>query len=255
MSDLAGSSAPPNLDLPPLALLAGGMASRLGDLALTAPKSMMDVAGEPFIAHQLRLLAREGVTRVTICLGHLGEQIADFVGDGARFGCEVTYSADGARPLGTGGALAKALPFLGEAFFVMYGDSYLPIRFPPVWEAFRARERPGLMTVLHNDGRWDASNVDFEGGLIRRYDKTRPTESMHHIDYGLGLLTAGALAGRSAGDAWDLADLYGDLARAGQLAAYEVETRFYEIGSADGMAEATDYLMRHRPGLEGVHAP
>jgi len=231
------------------------MATRLGDLARATPKSMMIVAGEPFIAHQLGLLAREGVTRVTICLGYLGEQIADFVGDGARFGCQVTYSPDGAQPLGTGGALAKALPLLGEAFFVMYGDSYLPIALQPVWDAFRAQDRPALMTVFRNDGRWDASNVDFRAGVIRSYEKRRPTVSMNYIDYGLGLLTPAALAERSAGHAWDLADLYGDLARAGQLAAYEVDTRFYEIGSPAGLAETTDYLMGHRSALQAWGAP
>lgn len=242
-SDLGAPDLGPSDPLPSLALLAGGMATRLGPLALATPKSMMPVAGEPFIAHQLRLLAREGVTRVTICLGHLGDQILDFVGDGARFGCQVTYSPDGPRALGTGGALAKALPLLGEAFFVMYGDSYLPIALAPVWEAFRAQARPGLMTVFRNDGRWDRSNVDFSNGVIRCYDKARPTASMRHIDYGLGLLTPGAMAGRSADQAWDLADLYGDMARAGQLAAYEAHTRFYEIGSPSGLAQTSDFLL------------
>jgi NDP-sugar pyrophosphorylase family protein len=226
-----------------VALLAGGLATRLGGLTRATPKSMVILAGEPFIAHQLRLLAGKGVTRVTIGLGHLGDQIADFVGDGARFGCQVTYSADGDQPLGSGGAVAKALPLLGEAFFVLYGDSYLPIALRPVWEAFRAQDRPGLMTVFRNDGRWDRSNVEFRDGAIRLYDKARPTAAMHHIDYGLGILTRRALAGRAAEQAWDLAALYGDLARDGELGAYEVRTRFYEIGSPSGLAQTADFLL------------
>jgi NDP-sugar pyrophosphorylase family protein len=237
MSEPAGSEASPTL-----ALLAGGLATRLGPLTRDRPKSLIEVAGEPFIAHQLRLLAREGVTRVTLCLGYLADQIADVVGDGARFGCQVTYAFDGETPLGTGGALRRALPQLGARFFVMYGDSYLPIAFRPVWEAFPPSGALGLMTVFRNEGRWDSSNVEFSDGVIRRYDKVNKTDAMRHIDYGLGILSAEAVAAMPEGRAWDLADLYGDLARRGQLAAYEVASRFYEIGSTAGIAETDAHL-------------
>lgn len=237
MSEPAASEAPPSL-----ALLAGGLATRLGSLTRDLPKSLLEVAGEPFIAHQLRLLAREGVTRVTLCLGYLADRIVDFVGDGARFGCQVTYAFDGEIPLGTGGALRRALPQLGPRFFVMYGDSYLPIAFRPVWDSFPRTGASGLMTVFQNEGRWDSSNVEFSAGVIRRYDKINKTKAMRHIDYGLGILSAEAVAAMPADQPWDLADLYGDLARRGRLAAFEVSSRFYEIGSTTGIAETDTYL-------------
>src|SRR5262249_5236149 len=163
-------------------------------------------------------------------------------GDGREFGCSVRYSHDGKRPLGTGGALRHAVPLLGPRFFVMYGDSYLDIAFQPVYEAFRDGGRPALMTVYRNDGQWDASNVEFVDGAIRRYDKVSRTAEMHHIDYGLGVLSADLLPARPADTSFDLADVYRDLVERGQLAGFEVERRFYEIGSSAGLAETDAYL-------------
>lgn len=227
---------------PPIVLLAGGLASRLGAITRTLPKSLVEVAGEPFIAHQLRFLADEGFPDVVICAGHLGEQIEAFVGDGARFGCRVRYAWDGPVRLGTGGAIRQALPLLGRQFLVMYGDSYLPIRFRPVWDAFRGAQAVALMTVFRNDRRWDNSNVEFADGVIKVYDKVHRTEAMRHIDYGLGILDASVFSPFEAGQPFDLAELYGALVRAGRLMGYEVQERFYEIGSVSGIAEADRFL-------------
>ena len=212
--------------LPALALLAGGLATRLGPMTLTVPKSLVEAAGEPFIAHQLRLLTSQGIGDIVVCAGHLGEQITEYVGDGTGFGCRVRYSFDGDRQLGTGGALQKAMPLLGDRFFVMYGDSYLPTRFAPVLSAFERTELPAQMTVFRNAGRWDTSNVEFGDGIIRRYDKVDRTPAMLHIDYGLGIMAADAFAVRPADEAFDLADFYRDLARRGRLAGLEVAERF-----------------------------
>jgi NDP-sugar pyrophosphorylase family protein len=230
-------------DMPPLALLAGGLATRLGRLTEQMPKAMLEVAGEPFIAHQLRLLRRERVPRVVICAGYLAERIQHYVGDGSRFGLPVTYRIDGPRLLGTGGALRAALGELGQEFLVMYGDSWLDTAYAPVVEALRQSNQPALMTVFRNDGRWDASNVWFEDGRIRLYDKRERLPQMHHIDWGLGMIRSEALASRPADQPFDLGDFYSDLSRAGSLAGYEVITRFYEIGSIEGLRE-TDALLR-----------
>ena len=232
----------PALPLPTLALLAGGLATRMRPFTETLPKSLLPVAGEPFIAHQLRRIAAEGVGEIVICAGHLGEQIADFVGDGGRFGCTVRYSWDGPRLLGTGGALRQALPLLGDRFLVLYGDSLLPVRFAPVWQAFCDSLMPALMTVFRNEGRWDTSNVAFSQGVIRAYDKRARTPRMRHIDYGLGAIEAAALAQRPPGQPFDLAEFYRDLARTGRLAGFEVAERFYEIGSPQGLAETRTFL-------------
>ncbi|HKA80618.1 MAG TPA: nucleotidyltransferase family protein [Xanthobacteraceae bacterium] len=229
--------------LPPIAILAGGLAKRLRPASLTIPKSLIPVAGRPFIDHQMELLQRQGARKVVICRGYLGEQIEDHVRDGARYGLAVTYCQDGDPLLGTGGAIKKALPQLGDVFMVLYGDSYLPIAFGPVADAFRASGADGLMTVFRNDGRWDTSNVEFGGGAIRRYDKVNRTAAMQHIDYGLSVLRAGAFNRWPAGEPFDLAVVLQDLLAAGRLVGFEVHERFYEVGSAAGIAETERFIL------------
>ncbi len=230
------------MSMPPLALLAGGLATRLRPATEKVPKALLDVAGEPFVFHQLRYLRSQEVERVVICAGFLGEMIGAAVADGDRFGLAVTYSFDWPELLGTGGALAKALPLLGPEFLVMYGDSYLPTAFAPVVAAFRAAGKPALMTVYPNGGRWDTSNVEFEGGILRRYSKSNRTAAMRHIDYGLGVLREEAFKGWREKGKFDLADLYGGLVDRGDLIGYEVPDRFYEIGSPEGLQETDGFL-------------
>lgn len=227
----------------PVAILAGGLATRLRPITEKVPKLLVEVAGEPFFSHQLRLLKKAGLRRAVLCVGHLGEMIADRYGDGAQWGVQLEYSFDGPRLLGTGGALIRALPQLGEAFYVLYGDSYLPIDYLDVGRAFLQSGRPGLMTVYENHGRYDTSNVWFADGRIKIYDKKNQTPQMHHIDYGLGLLQARALDGWPRDAVVDLAAVYGRLVAAGELAGYEVQQRFYEIGSPAGLHEL-DALLR-----------
>jgi len=225
----------------PVAILAGGAASRLHPLTDTVPKSLVEVAGKPFIVHQLNLLRRERVQRVVLCVGHLGEKIERFVGDGRDFGLQIVYSFDGAKLMGTGGALRRALPLLGEAFFVLYGDSYLDVALPPIELAFRRHGLPALMTVFRNEGCWDTSNVIFDGTRIICHDKRALHSDMRYIDYGLGVLTAAALAG-DAEKPFDLSEVYAALAASGSLAGYEVFRRFYEIGTPAALAETDKHL-------------
>lgn len=232
----------------PVAVLAGGLATRLRPITETIPKSLVSVAGRPFIEHQLAQLAREGVRRVVLCLGHLGEMVRDVVGDGARFGLRVDYAFDGPKLLGTGGALRRALPLLGDPFFVLYGDSYLPTPFGPVAEAFFRSGKLGLMTVFRNEGRFDTSNVVFADGRIRTYDKLAKLPGMRHIDYGLELLRPAAFDAFADREAFDLADLLQDLLARDQLAGCEVATRFYEIGSHAGLRELDALLGRSAGG-------
>jgi len=226
-----------------MALLAGGLATRMRPLTDAVPKSLLSIDGEPFLGHQLRLLAGQGVRDIVLCCGHLGEQIEDFAGDGSRFGCRVRYSYDGDSLLGTGGALRRALPLLGENFFVMYGDSYLLADPARAWKAFLASGEPALMAVIRNDGKWDKSNVEMQDGRILRYEKRDSAQGMRYIDYGLSLMRASVLKAWPEGRAFDLAAVLGDLAAAGKLAAHEVHVRFYEIGSLAGL-RATEQMLR-----------
>jgi MurNAc alpha-1-phosphate uridylyltransferase len=159
----------------PVAILMGGTATRLRPVTETIPKALIDIAGEPFLAHQLRLLAASGIERVVCCVGYLGEMIRDYAGSGEQFGLQIQYSFDGPALLGTGGALRQALPLLGENFFALYGDSYLPCDYRLIQQTFAASLKPALMTVYRNEGRWDTSNVLLDQQRIVRYDKRAPT--------------------------------------------------------------------------------
>jgi N-acetyl-alpha-D-muramate 1-phosphate uridylyltransferase len=223
----------------PVVILAGGKSTRLYPLTERLPKSLIPIRGEPFLAHQLRLLRHAGIERVVLAIGHHGELIREFAGDGRRFGLSIDYACDGPVLLGTAGAVRNALPLLGDAFFVLYGDSYLPCSYADIARAFGQSGKQSLMTVYRNEGRWDASNVEFSEGRILNYDKKQPTPLMRHIDYGLGAFHRSAFESPSHGD---LADIYRGLLARDQLTAYEVADRFYEIGSLAGIHELEAYL-------------
>lgn len=225
----------------PVAILAGGLATRMHPVTQTIPKSLIEVAGRPFIDYQLELLRAGGIQNVVLCVGHLGEMIEAHIGDGKRFGLSVRYSFDGEKLLGTGGALRRAVPLLGPDFFVLYGDSYLEIAYASVQAAFRERGKPALITVFRNEGKWDTSNVLFDGANVIRYDKRQPGSDMKFIDYGLGVLSADLL--KSVGrEAFDLSDVYAELAGDGRLAGFEAAKRFYEIGTPSGLALTDGHL-------------
>ena len=230
----------------PVAILAGGLATRLRPLTEKVPKSLLPVAGKPFLAHQLELLKRQGIRRAVVCLGYLGEMVENEFGDGCGFGVHLDYSFDGPMLLGTGGALRKALPQLGSRFFVLYGDSYLTASFAAVAEAFERSGKPGLMTVYRNEGLYDTSNVVFRDGQILAYDKKARLPEMRHIDYGLSLLRAEVFQDWPAGTPFDFAEVLKRLVERGKLAGLEVPERFYEIGSPSGLAEL-EALFNGRP--------
>lgn len=230
----------------PVAILAGGLATRLRPITEKIPKLLVEVAGEPFFSHQLRLLRGAGLKRVVLCVGYLGEQIVEQYGDGARWGMRIDYVFDGPKLLGTAGALIRALPQLGDAFYVLYGDSYLQVDYTAIGRRFLESERLGLMTVFENRDRYDASNVWFEHGEIKVYDKHARLPQMRHIDYGLGLFRPAAFDGAPRDTVVDLAAIQSSLAARGELLGYETNERFYEIGSLAGLREL-DELLRQRP--------
>lgn len=228
--------------MPPVVILAGGLATRLYPETLKIPKSLIEVAGKPFIFHQLALLKRQGVCNVVLCVGKFGEMIQDYVGDGHEWGLKVQYSYDGQTLLGTGGAIKKALPLLPEVFFVLYGDSYLDVDLKPILERFECERKPALMTVYHNKNKWDKSNILFKNGRVVKYDKKNPMPEMEYLDYGLNILRKSIINEWQDGIPFDLTEVFIKLIEKGEVSAFEVFTRFYEIGSIQGIKETEEYL-------------
>ena len=226
----------------PIAILAGGLATRLRPATEKTPKALLPIAGRPFVLHQLQRLKGQGIERVVLCVGHMGDQIMDTVGSGKLLGLSIEYSSDGNSLLGTGGAIKRALPLLGEEFFVLYGDSYLLCSFSEVQAAYTATRSPALMAVLRNGNRWDKSNVLFKNGVLVEYNKHSPRPEMKHVDYGLSVLTSRVFTNYRNDTAFDLAAVYQELSNRGELTGYEVTERFYEIGSPKGLEETQEYL-------------
>lgn len=228
----------------PMLILAGGKASRLAELSLNQPKSLIDIGGEPFISHQLKLLRRQGITRVLLLIGHLGDQIKEFVGDGRKFDIDVTYHEDGPKLLGTGGAVKGALKELPDEFAVMYGDSYLDVAIVPIYSYFKQIPGKALMTVLENNDNWQPSNVQLDADTrqITASSKTDRTDSMHHIDFGLSFFRKSAFDAIKRKKSFDLAAVFADLAGKGELYGYEVNRRFYDIGTPAALMETRAYL-------------
>ncbi len=235
-TDAQGASAA----LPPVCILAGGLGTRLGTRVRDIPKPLVEVAGEPFLWHQLRLLAAHGARDVVLCVGYRGELIEQRVG-ATRFGLRIAYSYDAPELDGTLGAVRRARDLLGERFLVLYGDAYLRIDYLAAARAWRASGLPAMMSVLRNDDRWDVSNALYADGRVLAYDKRAPRPEMRWIDYGLSGLEQKALDLLSP-DVTDLARLFARLAEERLLCGVEASERFYEIGTPAALAETDAFL-------------
>lgn len=228
-------------------ILAGGLGTRIRARSGDLPKSLIPVLGKPFILYQLEWLARQDVRRVVLSIGHRGEAIAQAVGDGSRFGVSVAYCDEGEKLRGTGGALRLAAErgLLDAGFFVVYGDSYLPIELSPLWRASE-NGRVATMAVLHNKGRWDLSNVIFRNGELVLYDKSRAAEAqgdMEYVDYGVSVFPRDVVVKNFEPDeVADLSMLLNRLSLRGELRGHEVFERFYEIGSPQGLEEFEEFV-------------
>jgi NDP-sugar pyrophosphorylase family protein len=224
------------MSIPPVAVLAGGLATRLGELTQSMPKSMLDIQGEPFISHQLKQLARLGAKDVVLCVGHLSKSIEDFVGDGSVFGLSVTYSYDGVEQQGTGGAISRALDLLDEEFIVTYGDSYLDLDLTELTRFHREAKLPATMAIFRNDGQWDKSNVRMISPHKIVYEKS-PQVRCTFIDYGATVISRTKFEGLAPQGTWELPRFFEELSESHELGGFLVQNRFFEIGSTIGLNE------------------
>jgi len=228
----------------PVVILAGGLATRLRPVTEKNPKALVEVAGRPFLEHQVELLKRNSIGDLILCVGYLGEMIQQRYGDGESLGVRIRYSFDGPKLLGTGGAIKRASALLPDAFFVLYGDSYLPVDYRAVETAFQEAGKPALMTVYANADAWDTSNVWFDNAKIRLYSKREKLPEMRYIDYGLMICTRQIFDDSPSDVPFDLAETLENLSRKGDLAGHEVDQRFFEIGSPAGLAELDRLLSK-----------
>jgi len=225
-----------------LAILAGGLGTRLGPLTADTPKSLVPVLGKPFLEHQIELVREAGIKRLVLCIGHYGEKIIQRFGDGGAYGVEIAYSREGKDLLGTGGALKKAEGLLDDDFMMMWGDSYLLLDYADIWRSFQVQDLPAMMVVYRNQNKRVPSNVVVSGGKVVVYDKWVEDPAKVYIDEGLTCLRKEVLQRVPAGQPFAIEQVFQDLAAERRLAAYETDQPFYEIGSPEGIAELEKVL-------------
>jgi NDP-sugar pyrophosphorylase family protein len=226
-------------------VIAGGLATRMRPRTLTVPKSMLEVAGRPFVDWQLEKLRSCGYDDVVMCVAFLAEQIQDHVGDGARFGVKVRYSNEGPTLLGTAGAIRNALDLLDPTFLVTYGDSYLPFDYAEPLRILNTNaDCDGVMSIFENRGAWDESNVeaDAAGEWVVRYEKGRPDLQFPYIDYGAISLRREIIAALPPGKPSGLDAIQTALAKQKRLRAVVARDRFFEIGSPEGISTLDQWL-------------
>lgn len=230
----------------PLAILAGGLATRLSPLTDNIPKSMLEINGKPFIYWQLKLLAKSGVTKVVLCTSHKSDLIKNYVKTGEEFGVDVTYSHDGEVQLGTGGAINLALPKLGNKFMVLYGDSFLPMDYFAAEKAYLQGSSENMMTVYNNKLELDKSNIHYLKGKIVEYEKNAKKKNFEYIDYGLSFFSQSAFSGFNRNTFFDISEVIRKLVEKQNLGGYEVYNRFYEIGSVRGIDQLNEFLRKNQ---------
>lgn len=235
-------------------VLLGGLGKRLGRLTAATPKPMVDILGRPFFSYMFDLLRWHGFKKFHFCLGHHGQMIQDYFRDGSDFKCRITYSHDGQKLLGTAGALRKAIHHLDKNFLLIYGDSYMDIDYNELIYRYHnlPRHKKLMMTVFHNNDRYDKSNVLLRNGRIIFYSKKIPTPDMHHIDYGISILNKNLITNIPENKFTDIADIYTNTIDHGFSAAHLINNRFYEIGTPDSLNEFRDFIQKRRNKQKAV---
>lgn len=232
-----------------IAILAGGMGTRLYPLTRDVPKAMAPAAGKPFLEYQIEMLRKAGVTDIVLLVGNLSDAITTYFGDGSGFGVKIRYSNEGPNLLDTAGAVRHALPLLGERFFLTFGDSYLRLPYGQIWKDYAGSGREALMTVYRNHNQFDTSDIFVEDGLVRAYQKSPPLPGAHYINHGLMILRRDAIAAIPQDTRISLQQFLQAVIARGELMAWETQQRFFEIGSPSALKEFEDEIIAGRVTL------
>jgi NDP-sugar pyrophosphorylase family protein len=208
---------------------------------------MLPLHGRPFIDYKLDDLRAGGTDRVVLLTGHGGEPLEDHVGDGSRYGLAVEVVRDPPALLGTGGAIRHALPILGPAFLVTYGDTLLDVPLAGLAAELERADVLMAMSVLENNDRWETSNVDVHDGWVVAYDKPSSPGRHRYLDYGMLAMRAAAFDAVDVGPPFDLADVLRPLIRLGRVRALTVTRRFYDIGNESAIAVTEQFLAESGP--------
>ncbi len=225
-----------------IAILCGGLATRLAPLSTHTPKSMIKIHGKPFLEYQINTLKKNKITNIVLCVGHLADQIIDYFGNGKKFNVHITYSHDGKTPLGPAGALKKAADKLENIFFTLYGDSYVFLNFQKIYNHFSTTKNLAMMTVFQNHDKYDTSNIVVKNNKVIKYNKNK-TPDMTYIDYGVSIFRKQTLHLIPHNTFFTTKDLYTKLVEKNELQAYPVTKRFYHIGTPEALQDFNRFIL------------
>ena len=233
-----------SLDTPDIqaVILAGGLGTRMRPWTETVPKPMLPVGNKPFLQHQLELLVRHGVFNIVLLVAYLGQQIEQFFGDGAKFGCRLAYSFEPSL-LGTGGALKNAETLLAPSFLLLNGDTYLDLPYRDFARNFSAGNVAAIVAAYQpnsHDARVPADRVAGNlaidsTGKVLAYRK-KQAQGLTHVDAGVIALRKAILDRIPVGVVYSLEeDVFPGLIAAGQMRAWITQEPFYDMGSPEGL--------------------
>ncbi|MFA5157408.1 MAG: nucleotidyltransferase family protein [Candidatus Omnitrophota bacterium] len=225
-------------------ILAGGRGERLRPLTDAVPKPMIRIKGRPFLEHQLELLKKNGITSFLLCVGYLKEAVIDHFGDGSRFGLKIEYSTEGSF-LGTAGAIKQAEGLLPGEFILLYGDSYLPIDYAALVDAWFKRDCSGLVVCYDNSLHIAQNNIYLSpDNRIISYNKRSPDSRANYVEAGVSILKKEILGLiPPAGQVSLEEEIFPLLARDGLLKGYPTSQRYYDIGAPERLKSIEEVLL------------
>lgn len=218
-------------------ILAGGKGTRVKKFTKKIPKCLIEINGKPFLYYQLKYLKKNNVENVIISVGYLSKKIKEYLNKNIDF-INFRIIEDGKKLLGTGGAILKSLKYLKNNFFVMYGDSYLSLNL----KNLKKQKRLSSMAIYKNDNKFDKSNIELLNSNKIIYHVQKRKNKLRYIDYGISYLNKKIFKDKKKGAKFDLSEFYNELSLKNLLLGYKVKSRFYEIGSYQGINELKNFL-------------
>lgn len=228
--------------LPPVLILAGGLGTRLRPLTETVPKVLVPALGRPFLDHLLEDLARQGAERFVISVGYLADQIEAHLGDGSDRGYRVEYVRE-TKPLGTGGAIARALPGLGETFVVVNGDTFLELDLAMLVERHSEGETPVTMAAARVPDRGRYGALGLERGRVVAFEEKRPGAGPGWINGGVMAMDRELFDGAPDGPFSLESDWLPSFL--GRIAVFKTEGFFVDMGTHETLETLDEELGRH----------
>ena len=219
--------------MPQVVILAGGLGTRLGEVAEKTPKSLIEVNGKPMLSHILDWAQGQGCMDALILTGHLGEEFKGF----SHRGMSLTFLQE-STPLGTGGALWNAKEHLEEEFILLWGDDFHPIDYGALFAHHRQEKSLLTMTVTEAH---DTMNLQHEDGKVIAYNKSEESSNLNGYEAGTSIVAKAVLETHGKDGKWSWEESVYP-AMSGTISAYCDNTPFWDMGTPQRLSRFENFL-------------